>query len=51
MTHDEFNTDFLRFDGRKKPLAKVVDLVPLGALFGPGAPNPDLGDSQIEVLR
>ena len=22
MTHNEFNTDFLRFDGGKKPLAK-----------------------------
>ena len=25
----------------KKPLAKVVDLVSLGVLFGPGAPDPD----------
>ena len=50
LTHDEFNTDFLRFDGRKNPLAKMVDLVSLAALFGPGAPNPDLGHSQIEVL-
>ncbi len=33
----------------KKTLAKVVDLVPLGALFGPGAPDPDLGHSQIKV--
>ena len=33
----------------QKPLAKVADLVPLGVLFGPGAPDPDLGHSQIRV--
>ena len=27
---------------KKKPLAKVVDLVPFGTLSGPGAPDPDL---------
>ena len=26
----------------KNPWAKVVDSVPLGAFFGPGAPDPDL---------
>ena len=49
LTHDEFNTDFLRFDGRKKTLAKVVGLVTLGALVGPGEPDPDFGHYQIEV--
>ena len=33
----------------KKPLAKVVDLVPLGALSDPGPPDPDLAQFQIEV--
>ena len=30
-------------------LAKVVDLVPLGAAVGPRAPNRDLGNSQITL--
>ncbi len=34
-----------------KPLAKVVDFVPLGALSRPGAPDPDLCHSRIKVLR
>ena len=33
----------------QKPLAKVVDLVPLGALSGPGPPDPDLAHFRIEV--
>jgi hypothetical protein len=33
----------------QKTLAKVVDLVSLGALFGPGAPDPALGRFQIRV--
>ena len=33
----------------KQNLAKVVHLVRLGTLFGAGAPNPDLGHSQIRV--
>ena len=33
----------------KKLLAKVVDLVSLGALSGPGAPDSDLGRFQIRV--
>ena len=33
----------------KKTLAKVTDLLPLGVLFGPGAPDPDLGHSRIRV--
>ena len=32
----------------KKTLAKVVDLVPLRTLFGPGAPDPDLARFQID---
>ena len=34
----------------QKPL-QMIDLVPLGALFGPGAPYPDLSNSQSKVLR
>ena len=30
----------------KKPLAKLVDFVPLGAISGPGAPDPDLIEKQ-----
>ena len=37
-----WHSDFLRFDDWKKPLAKVAVLVPLGALFAPGAPVPNL---------
>ena len=37
--------------GLTKTLAKVVDLVPLGALFGSGAPDPGFGHSQIKALR
>ena len=33
----------------KKELAKVADSLPLGVLFGPGAPDPDLGHSRIRV--
>ena len=32
---------------KKKPYAKVVDLVSLEAPFGPGAPDSDLTNSQI----
>ena len=31
------------------PLAKVVDFVPLGALSGPGAPDPVLARFRIRV--
>ena len=31
------------------PLAKVIDFVPLEALSGPGAPDPDSDDSRIRV--
>ena len=33
----------------QKPLAKVVDFVPLGTLSGPGPPDPDLARFQIEA--
>ena len=33
----------------QKPLAKVVDLVLLGLLSGPGPPGPDLAQFRIEV--
>ena len=33
----------------QKTLAKVFDFVPLGALSGPGAPDPDLVHSRIDV--
>ena len=41
------HTEFLGFNIRKKPYAKVVDLVSLEAPFGPGAPDSDLTNSQI----
>ena len=34
--------EFQRTEWLKKPLAKVVDFELLGALLGPGAPDPDL---------
>ncbi len=34
----------------KKPLAKVVDFVPLGAFSGPEAPDPDLAHSQFKLV-
>ena len=40
---------FGRLDGWNIPLAKVVDFVPLGALFGPGAPDPDLDHFQCNL--
>ena len=40
---------FSETDGWKTAFAKVAVLIPLGALFGPGAPDPDLGRSQIRV--
>ena len=33
----------------KKPWVKVVDLLPLGTLSGPGPPDPDLAQFRIEV--
>ena len=33
----------------KKPLAKVVHLVPLGAHSGPGPPDPDFAQFRIDV--
>ena len=39
--------NFGRLDSWKETLAKVVDLVSLRALFGPGAPDPDLARFQI----
>ena len=41
--------NFRRLDSSKNPVAKVVDFVPLGALSGPGPPDPDVGRFQIEV--
>ena len=35
-------SNFGRSNGWNIPFAKVADLVSLGALFGPGAPDPDL---------
>ena len=40
---------FLLFVGWTIPLAKVVDFDPLGALSGPGAPDPDVARFQIKV--
>ena len=41
--------NFGRLNGWNIPLAKVVDFVPLGALSGPGAPDPDLARFHIRV--
>ena len=41
--------DFGRLNSSKNPLAKVVDFEPLGALSGPGAPDPDLAHFQIQA--
>ena len=41
--------EFQKVEWLKKPLAKVVDFVPLGALSGPGPPDPDLAQFRIEV--
>ena len=41
------HTEFLGFNIRKKHYAKVVDLVSLAALVGPGAPDSDLTNSQV----
>ena len=41
--------NFGRLNGRKISLAKVVDFVPLGALSGPGAPDPDLDHFQCNL--
>ena len=40
---------FLVFFGWKIPLAKVVDFDPLGALSGPGAPDPDVALFQLSL--
>ena len=41
--------NFGRSNGLKKPFAKVVDFDDFGRLFGPGAPDPDLVHSRIDV--
>ena len=41
--------NFGRLNSSKNPLAKVVHFVRLGALSGPGAPDPDLGRFHIRV--
>ena len=43
--------NFGRLNSCKNPLTKVVDFEPLGALSGPGAPDPDLAHFQITALR
>ena len=42
--------NFGRLNSSKNHLTTVVDFVPLGALFGPGAPDPDLARLQIHVF-
>ena len=39
--------EFRKVEWLKKPYAKAVDFIPLGTLFGPGAPDPDLARFQI----
>ena len=41
--------NFGRLNSWKKNMAKVVDFEPLGALSGPGAPDPDLAHFQIRA--
>ena len=41
---------FWRLKSRKNPLAKVVDFERLGALFGPGTPDPDFACSYYALL-
>ena len=40
---------FWRLKSWKNPLAKVVDFDPLGALSGPGAPDPDVTRFQLSL--
>ena len=49
IIREVFRKEFRKIGWLKKPLAKVVDLVSLGVLFGPGAPDPDLGRFRIRV--
>ena len=39
----------MKFEELKIPLAKMVDLVPLDAFSGPGAPDPDLARFHIKA--
>ena len=41
--------NFGRLNGWNTPLAKVVDFVPLGAISGPGSPDPDLARFHMNV--
>ena len=41
--------NFGRLNSWKTPLAKVVDFEPLGALSGPGTPDPDFAHFQIRA--
>ena len=49
VIQEVFRDAFQKIGWLKKPLAKVVDFVPLGALSGPGPPDPDLAHFQIRV--
>ena len=40
--------EFPNVEWLKNPQATIVDFVPLGTLFGPGSPDPDLVQFQIE---
>ena len=42
-----FGWTFGRLNGAKSPWAKVVDFVPLEALSGPGALDPDLAQFHV----
>ena len=43
------HSNVLKFEELKIPLAKIVDLGPLDAFSGPGAPDPDLARFHIRV--
>ena len=49
QTPSRLGRNFGRLNSWKNPLATVVDFVPLGALSGPGAPDPDLARFRIKV--
>ena len=41
--------EFQKVEWLQQTLAKVVDFVPLGALSGPGTPDPDLAHFQLRA--
>ena len=48
-SHIGLGRNFGRLNSLKIPWQKVIDFEPLGALSGPGPPDPDLAQFRIEV--